>query len=181
VSPLPPTSCSPLYSASWEAAQAGAQIVPLYSPDPTGGRHESVVDCLNCQNFADETARGAGYDYYNVGWYINNTDAYFTIKVPPSTTLFELYGATGLKYGRMAVEWDPPLPEDMASAPYVNTHSMWLQYEQLLVMQPLDPRIEYKVTLKNAALMENDPNYNAIDSGATDISVSRYQFFRATE
>lgn len=124
----------------------------------------------------DQTPKGEGYGYFNVGWDITtHPNAYCEITMPANTSLFHLLGTRGYSYGEAVLEWNPPLPELLDAGTYINSHAKWLRHDELLAVQVLDPRVRYVATVKTR------PGYKIPDQGGQKIGISSFRTFSAIQ
>lgn len=102
-----------------------------------------------------DTVKGVGFEYYT--YRMNTTSDFCIITVPANTTLLYLNGTTGYNFDGMMVQWDPPFPDGMqnlTSFNKFNTHTLWTRRRELVLMQQLDPRVDYQLTVRR------DPSFN---------------------
>jgi len=133
---------------------------------------DSYISCTSDVTMREDVEGSDGGGYVNARWFANNTAANCVITLPSNTSMFYLNGTTGYYYDNMMVEWDPPLPDGMNLRTQVNditTHTKYIRRRELLHVQTLDPRVQYKVTVKAKG------NY----TGQAFVSIHSFTFFSA--
>lgn len=99
-----------------------------------------------------------GTKYYHIKLDLrNHPDAYCQATLPANTSFVMLNATTGPMYDGLNVKWDPELPTGMGNLTVANVTTLqkWVGYKVPVVVQPLDPRVQYTVRFGGSGLDTN--------------------------
>lgn len=65
---------------------------------------------------------------------------------PPSTSFFDLKGTVGPAYDTMQINISPT-PPHVKRETAINTKKTWIGLDQILFFAPLDPTVQYNITI----------------------------------